>query len=132
MYAAVVALGFTGLRGQMDVDALMIRNIGAPDESGLGDEILFSIRAAPGTGWHGGEIVRLRVNAPPAFLVHGGHTWDPAFNVGNALGASSDEVDAIEALAAPKPAPGLGSGAVVALVCLLAGLGIPAARARTR
>jgi len=99
-FAAVAAIapgGFTGVVGQVDVDALMVHPFG----------ILFSIR--PAANFDGGEIIFLPAIGPPAFLVHGGHPWNTAFNVGLAFGLADlfpadYNVDAIEA-APPKGSP---------------------------
>lgn len=93
---AVVALGFVGDPDSVDVDGLMVRDYGRLGIFDDRDEILFSIRA---TGnFDGGEIIFLRNGSPPAWLKHGGHLWNTAFNVGAAFGVPVEEVDAIEAL----------------------------------
>ena len=76
---ALTPLGFTGTEADVDVDALMVQDI---QQSGVwdnGDAVLFSIRA--NAGWDGGEIVLWRFGAPASFLVHGGHTWNTAFDI---------------------------------------------------
>lgn len=90
-FAAVVALGFTGAAGDVDIDALMVGHQG---------DYLFSIR--PAANFDGGEIIFLPGSLPPVFLFHGGHFWDTAFNVGAACGLPDPapdpdyNVDAIE------------------------------------
>lgn len=93
---AVAALGFVGDPDSVDIDALMVRDYGRRGIFDDSDEILFSIKA---TGnFDGGEIIFLRNGTPPAWLNHGRHLWNTAFNVGAAFGVPVEEVDAIEAL----------------------------------
>ena len=106
---AAAALGeFLDLSSdQVDVDGMMLS----------GEQILFSI--APVAGYDGGEIWVLD-GATGAFsaLVHGGHTWDTAFDVMGTFGLASENVNALEAIpgrSVDVPAPG---------TLLLLGLGL--------
>ena len=112
--AALVTLDFDAPVGDVDVDALMVKDTGQPGIWDSGDEILFSIRAAPATGWTGVEIIHSRFGGPASFLIHGGHAWDTSLVLATLFPVDVDdnEVDAIEA-----PEPGLAAG-------LLGGLGM--------
>lgn len=99
--AAVQFLGYTGPEGSVDLDALMVFDIGGGFDHtwNADDEIIFSIRAA--ANWDGGELVHLTNLGGGAFarayLSHGGHLWDTPFAVGTTFGVNTEEVDAIEA-----------------------------------
>ena len=81
---------------QFDLDALMA----------YGDEIVFSIRPytdATGLAFDGGEIWHWDGKAAQAaFLNHGGHLWDTAFDVRGTFGVNDENVASIEAV--PEPA----------------------------
>lgn len=117
---AVTSLGYAGAAADVDVDALMVRNVGSGTEFDLGDVILFSIRATPVGGFDGGEIVQLPFAGSPSFLVHGGHTWDTAFDVATAFGSASEDVDGLEAWPASSTVPSTGwaAGVLLGLVVL--------------
>jgi len=116
-----------GTRRQIDVDGTMMHDVGAavPDTAPAlwdpGDELLFTIDpiidgtvldaatgaivgAAPPID--GGEIMHLTKIAPGigpgtftiAFLSHGGHLWDTAFDVSGTFGYFYEDVDALEAV----------------------------------
>ena len=94
--AQIVMLGFNGAYIDcVDVDALMVRDVGTVGVWDDPDVIIFSIRACG--NWDGGEIVVMPASSPSYFLVHGGHTWNTSFAVSSAFGVSTEEVDAIEA-----------------------------------
>ncbi|GAG43460.1 unnamed protein product, partial [marine sediment metagenome] len=95
IHAAVASLGFTGAVGQVELDALMVSDRGAGSVWGSGDMIIFSIQAA--ANFDGGEIIVLPFGGPAAFLAHGGHLWNTAFNVGAAFGVTTEEIDGLEA-----------------------------------
>jgi hypothetical protein len=118
--SAVNALGFTGADVEVDVDALMVRNVGAKEDPDVGDEILFSIHAAG--NFDGGEIIQLPVVGTPSFLEHGGHTWDTAFSVIDAFGSDSEDIDAIEAFPSAIPLPTLKRWPIGVLAMLLTAL----------
>jgi hypothetical protein len=120
--SAVNALGFTGADAEVDVDALMVRNVGAKEDPDVGDEILFSIHAAG--NFDGGEIIRLPVFGTPSFLEHGGHTWDTAFGVIDAFGSESEDIDAIEAFPSPTPLPTLERWSIGVLAMLMTALAV--------
>lgn len=105
-------LGLTGLAGQeladleefFDVDAMMVD---------LFDQaITFSIAPIALTGgggamvFDGGEIFTWdRLNGgPAAYLVHGGHVWDTAFDVMGTFGTQDENVNALEGVSVPVPA----------------------------
>ena len=121
--SAVTTLGYSGAAADVDLDALMVRNVGSGVEFDLGDEILFSIRATPVGGFDGGEIIRLPAVGAPSFLVHGGHTWDTAFDVATAFDADSEDVDALEAVPITIGVPVMGWGFSTALVLALLAVG---------
>jgi hypothetical protein len=97
IHSEVAGLGFVGTQQQVDVDALMVKDADGNGVWSAGDEVLFSVRAAP--GMDGGEIVHWEFGASATFLVHGGHVWNTAFNVITAfgLGAGQEDIDAHEA-----------------------------------
>lgn len=126
--AAVTSLGYSGFASEVDVDALMVRNVGAAEDPEPGDEILFSIRATPSGNFDGGEIIRLPIGGTPSFLVHGGHVWDTAFSVAARLGGSTEEVDGLEAFPSPPTIPALEIGGLALLGVLVAAAGVRAIR----
>lgn len=77
--AAIATLGWSGDEESVDVDALMTSS----------DEIIFSIRA--NGNWDGGELVVMTLGNPggAAFLNHGMHLWNTAFNVQAAFGVNT-------------------------------------------
>ena len=107
--ALAAAVGIPG--EAVDLDAMML----------YGDRIIFSI--APIANYDGGEIFTWdsALGGPAAFLNHGGHLWDTAFDVCahtlNCVGTQN--VDAIEAIAVPEPAAWAG---IAGLLCLGGGL----------
>ncbi|HRK22084.1 MAG TPA: PEP-CTERM sorting domain-containing protein [Fimbriimonadaceae bacterium] len=92
----------------VDLDALMMN----------GSRILFSIRPVAGF-FDGGEIwIGDLSTGVASFLVHGGHTWDTAFDVGAHTGCLNENIDALEATAlVPEPASmtALALGALAAI-----------------
>ncbi|MBW2420414.1 MAG: hypothetical protein JRH19_17870, partial [Deltaproteobacteria bacterium] len=104
IHGALSTLGFTGGVGDVDVDALMVKDTNGAGDWDEGDEILFSIRSA--AGWTGGEIVHWRFGSAAGYLFHGGHDWDSSFDLSTAfpVGVGDQEVDAIEATSVPEPA----------------------------
>lgn len=101
---AVNQLGFDGVPGQADVDALMVQDTGSP--RGIwdhGDAVLFSIR--PFNAWDGGEVVYWEFGAAPEFLDHAGHLWDTGFDVAAAFGLATgqQDVDGLETVPVPEP-----------------------------
>jgi hypothetical protein len=116
MIAAAIGLSPTV---QIDLDALMYKDNGLPDDP-TGDELLFSIR--PFGPYDGGEVWHWIVGPGPAtFLNHGSakfdcagnptgsNAWDTANCVTNLLG--NENMDALEAIRMPEP----GSLALLAL-----------------
>jgi hypothetical protein len=98
VHQAAASLGYAGAEGTVDLDALMVQDVDPVGEWSVGDQVLFSLRAA--ANWDGGEIVWLQFTAaaPAAlFLNHGGHLWNTAFPVGERFQAATEELDAIEA-----------------------------------
>ena len=77
--AAIATLGWSGDEESVDIDALMTSS----------DEIIFSIRA--NGNWDGGELVVMTLGNPrgAAFLNHGMHLWNTAFNVQAAFGVNT-------------------------------------------
>ncbi|MAT72725.1 MAG: hypothetical protein CMJ58_24865 [Planctomycetaceae bacterium] len=126
------AIGNTALTPQIDVDALMVRDVGTglnpfDGEFGPGDSIMFSIEpivTPEGTTlYDGGEIWVWDFGQPAEFLKHGGHVWDTAFDVAGTLKVNTENIDALEAAGVPEPA------ANVIAACLL-GAGALARRTR--
>jgi hypothetical protein len=115
LYAAIVPLGFQGEDVDVDLDALMVKDVNPVGVWDMGDAILFSVRA--NGGFDGGEVIHWEWGMPAAFLVPAGHKWDTAFPVANTFGIEdgTEEVDALEALLVPEPAamPLLVSGILV-------------------
>jgi hypothetical protein len=111
--SAIAPLGFEGEEGDVDVDALMVKDTGVVGTWDYGDEILFSVRSAG--GWTGGEIVHWEWSLPAAFLIHGGHAWDSSFSLATAfpVDENDQEVDAIEAVPEPGVVVSLLSGVVL-------------------
>ncbi len=102
----------------MDVDAIMT----------FGPQVLFSIQPLDlspfgGPRFDGGEIWEyVGAATPTEFLDHGGHLWDTAFDVMGTFHLTSENIDALEAVA---PAPG-------SVALILTGLLVsPRRRART-
>jgi hypothetical protein len=117
IYTAIsTGLTYEGLQAEVDVDALMVRDLREAGIWDQGDEVLFSIRSAG--GWTGVEIVHWKFGSFPTFLVHGGHVWDTTFVPSSVFPVADNdrEVDAIEA---PEPSSALGLlfGAAALLGC---------------
>jgi len=114
------AIGIPNLVQLVEVDGLMTRNYGEFDMWDDGDAILFSIAPItdPQTGalvFDGGEIWTWSFGGPAQFLNHGGHVWNTAFSVQNALGINQENINALEAVnVVPEPSSILilGSGIV--------------------
>jgi len=90
IHAALTSLpegAFTGAEGDVDVDAMMVKDANSDAVWNSGDAILFSIREA--ANFHGGELVHFPHGGTPGFLVHGGHTWDTNFDPIAFFGLSS-------------------------------------------
>lgn len=99
--AAVQSLGYTGPESAVDLDALMVADCSAWGLWDALDVIMFSIRDTrpAGGSFDGGELVVLQADGSPwtaYFLVHGGHTWDTAFDVAGTFGVGTEEIDACE------------------------------------
>jgi hypothetical protein len=118
------AIGNTGLTPLIDVDALMVHDIGTgftpfDGDFGPGDSIMFSIAPIPnpegGDFYDGGEVWVWEHGQPAQFLNHGGHLWNTAFNVGAAFGVQTENIDALEAVGVPEP--GTAALALCALSC---------------
>lgn len=103
--AQISMLGFVGNPDDVDVDGLVVQDHGEVGVWDDPDTIIFSITAAG--NWDGGEIVVMPNSTASSFLTHGGKTWNTGFNVKNAFGVNTEEVDAIEAYTAPAAAPAL-------------------------
>ena len=98
------------------------------------DEILFSIEPisyqTPNgalTLFDGGEIWTYRLGdsaGTAAFLDHGGHLWDTAFDVKGAFGVDNENMDALEAVGRLTPVPEVSQMAAAGLLGALAGLQI--------
>jgi hypothetical protein len=106
------AIGNTGLTPFIDVDALMVHDVGTnfspfDGDFGPGDSVMFSIAPIPnpegGDFYDGGEVWVWEHGQPAHFLNHGGHLWNTAFNVGAALGVQTENIDALEAVGVPEP-----------------------------
>lgn len=94
---------------QVDLDALMIN----------GSQILFSIRPIAGL-YDGGEIwIGDLSTGTASFLVHGGHVWDTAFDVGLATGCLQENIDALEATALVVPEPATMTAMVLGAAAML-------------
>jgi hypothetical protein len=78
---------------KIDVDGLMV--------GGNDAFVMFSI--APLAAFDGGEIwVWDLTKANASFLIHGGHTWDTAFDVMGTYGLASENVTVLEAVPVPE------------------------------
>ena len=107
------ALGNTALRPLIDVDAVMVRDVGTglnpfDGEFGPGDSIMFSIAPIPNPEggpdfFDGGEIWVWEHGQQAEYLQHGGHVWNTAFDVQAAFGSLSENIDALEAVGVPEP-----------------------------
>jgi hypothetical protein len=107
------AIGNTALAPLIDVDGLMVNDVGTgfnpfDGEFGPGDSMIFSIAPIPNPEggpdfFDGGEIWLWEFGQPAEFLDHGGHLWDTAFDVRGTFGTQSENVDAIEAVSIPEP-----------------------------
>ena len=107
------AIGDPNIAPQIDVDGLMVRDIGTginpfDGNFGPGDSIMFTIApvadASGAVRYDGGEIWVWEHGSPAQFLKHGGHTWDTAFDVAGLLGVNTENIDALEAVGAiPEP-----------------------------
>ncbi|MBX3434152.1 MAG: PEP-CTERM sorting domain-containing protein [Pirellulales bacterium] len=129
------------IRDLIDLDALMARDLGQVAAHGLfapGDEILFSIDPIDAVGIDGGEIIHAYFDAAGgivgAFLSHGGHLWDTAFDIRGTFGVEFEDIDAIEAVGTltgdpiDVPDPYIPEPATI----WLAGLGLAGIAARRR
>ncbi|MCA9266153.1 MAG: PEP-CTERM sorting domain-containing protein [Planctomycetales bacterium] len=115
------AIGMPNLDVRIDVDALMVGDVGTgfnpfDGEFGPGDAIMFSL--APITVGSdlvvdGGEVWIWEFGQPAHFLNHGGHLWNTAFSVRDAFGTQFENVDALEAVSVPEPATGLVFGMTI-------------------
>jgi hypothetical protein len=119
--AACVVLGYQG--GDVDLDGLMVydSSVDAGDfdnQFGPNDEIIFSIRASG--NWDGGEIVHLKGDGSVAFLNHGGHIWNTAFDISGTFEVQTEEVDAIEAMIHSNIPSMTGYGIIVLVLLILA------------
>jgi hypothetical protein len=119
------AIGNTNLAPLIDVDGLMVHDVGTATNPfdgtfGPGDSVMFSIAPIPnpegGDFYDGGEIWVWNFGAPAQFLKHGGHLWDTAFNVGGTFGVQTENIDALEAVSVPEPA--VTALLLVGLTCL--------------
>lgn len=109
---AVNQLGFDGIAGEADVDALMVQDTGVvPGVWDEGDAVLFSVR--PFNAWDGGEIVYWEHGTTPEFLDHAGHLWDTSYDVALGFGIQTgqEDVDGLETIPVPEP------GTLAALMC---------------
>ena len=120
------AIGQTNLVPFIDVDALMVRDIGEglnPFDGtfGPGDAIMFSLAPVTVPGGpviDGGEIWVWEFGLPAVFLDHGGHIWDTAHSVSSRFDTQFENVDALEAAGVPEPTTCvLGAMAAVAICC---------------
>lgn len=118
------AIGNTALTPFIDVDALMVHDVGTgfnpfDGQFGPGDSIMFSIAPIEDPNgnllYDGGEIWVWDYGKPAEFLEHGGHKWDTAFDVAGTFRVNVENIDALEAAGVPEPqAAVLGA---IALAC---------------
>lgn len=98
-------------RNLIDVDGTMVQDVGGIGEWDTGDRLLFTIdpldspllvTGGPAAPIDGGEIMVLEnlggAAFSIAFLFHGGHLWDTAFDVSGTFGYFYEDVDALEAV----------------------------------
>ncbi len=117
---AVTQLGYEGEPDDVDVDGIMVKNVGGGDCFDGDDRVLFSVRSTSGGNFDGGEIIVLTPWAPPEFLQHGRQAWDTAHDLlarladlnGGVDPEGFADVDALEAIASsysvgvgPSPVP---------------------------
>jgi hypothetical protein len=125
------AIGNTALAPFIDVDGLMVNDIGSgpnpfDGQFGPGDSIIFSIEPIPnpegGDFYDGGEIWVWDFGQPAEFLKHGDHLWNTAFDVQGTFGVNTENIDAIEAVSTPEP--------MTVPLCVVAGAALIACRRR--
>jgi hypothetical protein len=130
--AALIGIPVDGrLFPLLDLDGLMVNP--APPSTHPIAQLVFSIRPIvdPTDGslvFDGGEIWTWDgMAAAASFLVHGGHTWDTAFDVAGTFGLGSENVSAIEAVGfVPEP------GTAALLAFGLSGLALRSRNRRPR
>ena len=95
------------LESEIDLDAMMIYDIGGDDTFGLGDSIMFSIAPISyvGGAFDGGEIWVWTSGGLASFLNHGGHLWDTAFDVKGTFGLTGNYAENVNALEAVSYIP---------------------------
>ncbi|MCA9187954.1 MAG: PEP-CTERM sorting domain-containing protein [Planctomycetales bacterium] len=112
------AIGMPQLDTIIDVDALMVRDLGLDDgtaspfdgQFGPGDAVMFSVAPVSLGGQQvldGGEIWVWEHGQPAHFLNHGGHVWNTAFSVREVYGTQLENIDALEAVSVPEPSSAL-------------------------
>ncbi len=117
---AVQSLGYAGDPEDVDIDALLVRNASGGDFVEAEDaQIVFSIRAVPGSGFDGSELILLDGDGSASFLEHGGRVWDTSFALSSELddlidgaGTAGEDIDAIE-VPEPGMTPALCAGAML-------------------
>lgn len=107
------AIGNPGLSDLIDIDAVMVNDVGTgfnpfDGDFGRGDSILFSITPIPNPNggpdlFDGGEVWVWNHGQPAQFLEHGGHVWDTTFDVQSTFGVFTENIDALEAVSVPEP-----------------------------
>ncbi len=84
----------------VDVDALMVQDLTQTGIWETTDTIIFSVR--PVGTLDGGELFVWKNGFGVTYLNHGGHTWDTLNPVATIFGASTENIDALEAIV-PEP-----------------------------
>ena len=133
--AAITALGWNGVAEEVDIDALMMQDVGRVGYLEGDDVVLFSIK--PNGNFDGGEIIRLPATGAPSFFSHGGHVWDTAFPTAFTFGEPSgiEDIDGLEAhfeITASASAPTASQGLRLALLVALLGTGALTLQGRGR
>jgi len=105
---------------EIDVDAMMLQDLGDHSSFDAIDTLLFSL--APTGPLDGGEIFVLSPALGISFLSHGGVLWDTANDVMGTFGSTVENINALEAVkVVPEP-----------MTCGLLALGAAAIRKRRR
>ena len=79
------------LESEIDIDAMMLFDIGANDLWEVGDKIMFSLWSVTGTGLKGDGVYVYTKGGPAITLFHGGHLWSEGWN-------GDINIDALEAV----------------------------------